>query len=199
MDVEMFSDPPLPYNFSGVPQRVFCFSKCQVLLLGIAFSPYRVHIDLLGKTGIVKDTGKEKSDEKPQRTGSNFKQLSNRKGKYSINCMTKLVQIQTDIIFLSKCKQMDIVPKGLKTFLLNPGFVLEMAHLDYHTHCKESDHFTEAITNRRAGSSQLPYQDIDKTLYALIISSAANPKCLTAMNGKMMMSPQEQEEREIGP
>ncbi|EMP27658.1 Polyribonucleotide 5'-hydroxyl-kinase Clp1 [Chelonia mydas] len=32
----------------------------------------------------------------------------------SINCMKKLVQIQTDIIFLSKCKQMDIVPKGLK-------------------------------------------------------------------------------------
>ncbi|EMP25145.1 hypothetical protein UY3_17826, partial [Chelonia mydas] len=35
----------------------------------------------------------------------------------SINCMKKLVQIQTDIIFLSKCKQMDIVPKGLKILL----------------------------------------------------------------------------------
>ncbi|EMP39560.1 hypothetical protein UY3_03156 [Chelonia mydas] len=32
----------------------------------------------------------------------------------SINFMKKLIQIQTDIIFLSKCKQMDIVPKGLK-------------------------------------------------------------------------------------
>ncbi|EMP25661.1 hypothetical protein UY3_17250 [Chelonia mydas] len=40
-------------------------------------------------------------------------------------------------------------PKSIKvnektpkqTFLLNPGFVLEMAQLDYHTHCKESDHF----------------------------------------------------------
>ncbi|EMP27600.1 hypothetical protein UY3_15288 [Chelonia mydas] len=32
----------------------------------------------------------------------------------SINFMKKLVQIQTDIIFLSKCKQMDITPKGLK-------------------------------------------------------------------------------------
>ncbi|EMP41034.1 hypothetical protein UY3_01728 [Chelonia mydas] len=36
----------------------------------------------------------------------------------SINCMKKLVQMQTDIIFLSKCKQMDIVPKGLK---MGPG------------------------------------------------------------------------------
>ncbi|EMP25929.1 hypothetical protein UY3_16925 [Chelonia mydas] len=32
----------------------------------------------------------------------------------SINFMKKLVQIQTDIIFLFKCKQMDIIPKGLK-------------------------------------------------------------------------------------
>ncbi|EMP24980.1 hypothetical protein UY3_17948 [Chelonia mydas] len=32
----------------------------------------------------------------------------------SINFMKKLIQIQTDIIFLSKCKQMDIIPKGLK-------------------------------------------------------------------------------------
>ncbi|EMP32763.1 hypothetical protein UY3_10103 [Chelonia mydas] len=37
----------------------------------------------------------------------------------SINCMKKLVQIQSDIIFLSKCKQMDIVPKGLKSFLVS--------------------------------------------------------------------------------
>ncbi|EMP36874.1 hypothetical protein UY3_05958 [Chelonia mydas] len=34
----------------------------------------------------------------------------------SINFMKKLIQIQTDIIFLSKCKQMDIIPKGLKIF-----------------------------------------------------------------------------------
>ncbi|CAM5148464.1 unnamed protein product [Eretmochelys imbricata] len=40
----------------------------------------------------------------------------------SINCMKKLVQIQTDIIFLSKCKQMDIVPKGLKQGGKSPGF-----------------------------------------------------------------------------
>ncbi|EMP39395.1 hypothetical protein UY3_03397 [Chelonia mydas] len=33
----------------------------------------------------------------------------------SINFMKKLVQIQTGIIFLSKCKQMDIIPKGLKS------------------------------------------------------------------------------------
>ncbi|EMP41287.1 Killer cell lectin-like receptor subfamily B member 1C [Chelonia mydas] len=35
----------------------------------------------------------------------------------SINFMKKLIQIQTDIIFLSKCKQMDIIPKGLKWHL----------------------------------------------------------------------------------
>ncbi|EMP37052.1 hypothetical protein UY3_05756 [Chelonia mydas] len=39
----------------------------------------------------------------------------------SINFMKKLIQIQTDIIFLSKCKQMDIVPKGLKVMLLGSG------------------------------------------------------------------------------
>ncbi|EMP34448.1 hypothetical protein UY3_08400 [Chelonia mydas] len=32
----------------------------------------------------------------------------------SINFMKKLIQIKADIIFLSKCKQMDIIPKGLK-------------------------------------------------------------------------------------
>ncbi|XP_065436165.1 kinesin-like protein KIF21B isoform X2 [Chrysemys picta bellii] len=37
----------------------------------------------------------------------------------SINLMKKLVQIQTNIIFLSKCKQMDLIPKGLKG-LINP-------------------------------------------------------------------------------
>ncbi|CAM4539213.1 unnamed protein product [Lepidochelys kempii] len=45
----------------------------------------------------------------------------------SINCMNKLVQIQTDIIFLSKCKQMDIVPKGLK--VKNP--LQSTYHTDY--------------------------------------------------------------------
>nr|XP_048688123.1 uncharacterized protein LOC125627729 [Caretta caretta] len=45
----------------------------------------------------------------------------------SINCMKKLVQIQTDIIFLSKCKQMDIVPKGLK--VKNP--LQSTYHTDY--------------------------------------------------------------------
>ncbi|EMP32614.1 hypothetical protein UY3_10260 [Chelonia mydas] len=33
-----------------------------------------------------------------------------------INFMEKLVQIQTDIIFLSKCKHMDIIPKGVKCY-----------------------------------------------------------------------------------
>ncbi|EMP32681.1 hypothetical protein UY3_10171 [Chelonia mydas] len=37
----------------------------------------------------------------------------------SINFMKKLIQIQTDIIFLSKCKQMDIIPKGLKNIIHN--------------------------------------------------------------------------------
>ncbi|EMP41336.1 hypothetical protein UY3_01438 [Chelonia mydas] len=32
----------------------------------------------------------------------------------SINLMKKLAQVQTDIIFLSKCKWMDIMPNGLK-------------------------------------------------------------------------------------
>ncbi|EMP39851.1 Tripartite motif-containing protein 39 [Chelonia mydas] len=32
-------------------------------------------------------------------------------------------------------------PTPPQTFLLNPGFGLEMPLLDYHTHCKESDHF----------------------------------------------------------
>ncbi|CAM5112749.1 unnamed protein product [Eretmochelys imbricata] len=45
----------------------------------------------------------------------------------SINCMKKLAQIQTDIIFLSKCKQMDIVPKGLK--VKNP--LQSTYHTDY--------------------------------------------------------------------
>ncbi|EMP40265.1 hypothetical protein UY3_02428 [Chelonia mydas] len=36
----------------------------------------------------------------------------------SIDFMKKLIQIQTDIIFLSKCKQMDIIPKGLKSLVL---------------------------------------------------------------------------------
>ncbi|CAM4659432.1 unnamed protein product, partial [Lepidochelys olivacea] len=45
----------------------------------------------------------------------------------SINCMKKFVQIQTDIIFLSKCKQMDIVPKGLK--VKNP--LQSTYHTDY--------------------------------------------------------------------
>ncbi|XP_048682969.1 uncharacterized protein LOC125625217 isoform X2 [Caretta caretta] len=44
----------------------------------------------------------------------------------SINCMKKLVQIQTDI-FLSKCKQMDIVPKGLN--VKNP--LQSTYHTDY--------------------------------------------------------------------
>ncbi|XP_074809256.1 Fanconi anemia group C protein [Natator depressus] len=48
----------------------------------------------------------------------------------SINCMKKLVQIQTDIIFLSKCKQMDIVPKGLKhKFPLKAYFPHHHQHL----------------------------------------------------------------------
>ncbi|EMP27932.1 hypothetical protein UY3_14973 [Chelonia mydas] len=45
----------------------------------------------------------------------------------SINFMKKLVQIQTDIIFLSKCKQMDIRPKGLK--VKNP--LQSTYHTDY--------------------------------------------------------------------
>ncbi|EMP24369.1 hypothetical protein UY3_18607 [Chelonia mydas] len=45
----------------------------------------------------------------------------------SINFMKKLLQIQTDIIFLSKCKQMDIIPKGLK--VKNP--LQSTYHTDY--------------------------------------------------------------------
>ncbi|EMP25310.1 Zinc finger MYM-type protein 1 [Chelonia mydas] len=43
----------------------------------------------------------------------------------SINFMKKLVQIQTDIIFLSKCKQMDIIPKGLKWRAFNRDCAFE--------------------------------------------------------------------------
>ncbi|EMP42522.1 Titin [Chelonia mydas] len=51
----------------------------------------------------------------------------------SINCMKKLVQIQTDIIFLSKCKQMDIVPKGLKVTPLTP-VLSKCSYSEYHLH-----------------------------------------------------------------
>ncbi|EMP41377.1 hypothetical protein UY3_01388 [Chelonia mydas] len=39
----------------------------------------------------------------------------------------------------------------LKTFLLNPGFVLEMAHLDYHTHGYYQDPGTKMVISEILG------------------------------------------------
>ncbi|EMP31008.1 DnaJ like protein subfamily C member 22 [Chelonia mydas] len=90
----------------------------------------------------------------------------------SINCMKKLVQIQTDIIFLSKCKRMDIVPKGLKVLGLRDGAPVEEIHKSYRDLVKlwHPDH-----NQHRAEEAERRFIEVQAAYESLVQPRKAKP------------------------